>query len=86
MADRDEIGKGDHWTQNPPLLRDSDLRIWIWYQAHAIQFVQEFNLMPALYKDLNLNGVDGELFLKKINMIHNVMNNLRVKKGEREAK
>ena len=42
--------------------------------------------MPTLYKDLNLNGVDEELFLKKISMIHNVMNNLRAKKSEREAK
>jgi len=42
--------------------------------------------MATLYKELKLNGVDGEFFLKKINMIHNVMNNLRVKKSEREAK
>ncbi|MCK4759028.1 MAG: hypothetical protein KAT69_03220 [Candidatus Aminicenantes bacterium] len=86
MADRDEIGQGDHWTQNPPPIDGSDIAIWIWYHGHVNQFVQEFNLMPALYKDLNLNGVDEELFLKKISMIHNVMNNLRVKKSEREGK
>jgi len=86
VADPDEIGKGDHWTQNPPLLRDHDLAIWIWYHAKATQFVQDFNLMPTLFKNLNLDGVDGELFLRKINMIHIVMNNLRIKKSEREAK
>ena len=86
MADPDEIGKGDHWTQNPPSLRGSDLAIWIWYQSHATQFVQEFNLMATLYKELKLNGVDAEFFLKKINMIHNVMNNLRIKASDREAK
>lgn len=85
MADLDEIGKGDHWTQNPPPLRGSDLAIWKWYQSHATQFVQEFNLMATLYKDLNLKGADEEFFLKKINMIHNTMNNLRVKKSNREA-
>lgn len=40
--------------------------------------------MPILYKDLNLNGVDRELFFKKISMIHAVMNKLRVKISERE--
>jgi len=42
--------------------------------------------MPTLFKNLNLNGVDGELFLKKINMIHIVINNLRIKISERENK
>ena len=86
MAATDEIGKGDHWTQNPPPLSDHDLVIWIWYHAKATQFVQEFNLMPTLFKELNLDGVDSELFLRKINMIHTVMNNIRIKKSDREAK
>lgn len=86
MADRDEIGKGDHWTQNPPPLRGHDLILWNWYHANATQFIQEFNLMPTLFKDLNLEGTDRELFLIKINKIHESMNNLRIKKSEREAK
>jgi len=42
--------------------------------------------MPTLYKDLKLNGADEEFFLRKINMIHNVMNSLRIKASERGNK
>lgn len=41
--------------------------------------------MPTLFKDLNLKGADGELFLIKINKIHNTINNLRVKVSERKG-
>lgn len=55
---------------NPPPLQDWDLFAWQFYMENATAFTRDFNLMPGLIMEMNLETQTKRLFLKKLDMIH----------------
>ena len=83
-ADEDKMGMEDILALNPPLLNDSDLYVWKWHRKNMNQLVLEYNLLPMLLKRLNLEQGSFEVFLTKLNMIHQTMQRIWRREADKE--
>lgn len=88
MVDWDEIGIGDKACQNPPELTEHDLFVYRWYQncpLHESYLVREFNLLPDLISNLDLDPNEKLLFIRKLEMIYKTHLKIRMEKAEKEG-
>jgi hypothetical protein len=81
MAEEEEIGKGTHPAQNPPPLDEADRFVMTWYFRMCPAFLREIGLSSIEIGALNLSAAAKEIFLYKLQKIHNAM----IKIWERET-
>jgi hypothetical protein len=69
--DPDEpIGQGTHPAQNPPPLESDEVETLSFYNRNATRFVRDFGMMPSLLGGIGLAGVGMEVFLARMDVIH----------------
>lgn len=79
--DWDTIGEGDHPAQNPPILTDEDEFILGWYYRNTRNyFVVNFQMFNSLIDDLRMDPGQKDLFMYKLNIIHQMDDRIAQKK------
>ncbi len=80
------MGHGEHPACNPPEIGEADRFAWAWYVQNASLFVQEFGLMPRLLDDLRLDGMERQMFLARMAMIHATVAKVRSREIEKMSR
>lgn len=85
-TDWTQIGEGDNPAQNPPPIDEDDRLALRFYTESVGGFVRDFNLMPSLINDLNLDPPTRRILLFKLDTIHNHVLEMRQREQNREIK
>ena len=65
---------------------EADRFAWAWYATHASLFVQEYGLMPGLIADLGFEGMEREMFLARMALIHSTITTIQRREAEKRAR
>jgi len=77
MAFLAAIGEGG--GKPGPVLEADDAKTWHFYVNKATAFVQDFGLMAGLVEETGLVGVDKDIFLARLALIHGHIQKARMK-------
>jgi hypothetical protein len=67
------------------VLEGADAWCWSWYGSHCVGFAREYGFLPGLIGRLGFEGGEMELFIARMQMIHETLGRIGAAKAQAAA-